>query len=98
MAFCVRWSEQAAEDLKEIVQYLRQHDPDMARLLAGKIIARLESAAEHALAGRVVPEKGDLSIREVLLNPYRLVYNVDEDQKAIFVVRIWHAARGEPKV
>ena len=97
MAFRVRWSEQAAEDLKELVQYLSQYDPEVARSLAERIVARLDGAAAHPLSGRVVPEKADPAIREIILSPYRLVYFVEDDQEAISVVRIWHAARGTPE-
>jgi len=97
MAYRVRWSEQASEDLKELVQFLSQHDPEIARSLAEKIVARLDATAEHPLSGRVVPEKANPAIREVILNPYRLVYFVEKEKEAISVVRIWHAARGDPQ-
>ena len=98
MAFGVRWSEPAAEDLKELVQFLSQYDTSVARSLAERIVARLDTAADHPFSGRVVPEKEDASIREIILSPYRLVYQVEEEEQVIFVVRIWHAARGIPEI
>lgn len=97
MAFRVRWSEQAVKDLEDIVHFLSHRDPEIARSLAERIIERLEAAAEYPLSGRLVPEKNDPSIREVILTPYRLVYWVEENRQAISVVRIWHAARGTPQ-
>ena len=59
MAFRVRWSEQAGEDLKELVKFLSQYDPEIARSLAGRIVDRLDAAAAYPLSARVVPEKED---------------------------------------
>jgi plasmid stabilization system protein ParE len=98
MAYILRWSERAAEDLRELLQYLSQHDPDIARSLAERIVAKLDATTAFPLSGRIVPEKGDPAIREVILSPYRLVYFVDEGKEAIFVVRLWHAARGAPEI
>ena len=30
--------------------------------------------------------------------PYRIVYRVREDQKLIEILRVWHAARGIPRI
>jgi toxin ParE1/3/4 len=98
MAFQLRWSKQAVEDLREIVQFISQDDPEAARSLAERIILRIEAAANFPFAYRPVPEKGDESIREIILKPYRLVYSIDTGNQLLHVVRIWHSARGTPKI
>jgi plasmid stabilization system protein ParE len=47
--------------------------------------------------GRLVPEFDDDMTREIIHNPYRIVYRFDAKQKVVFVSRFWHAARGTPK-
>jgi toxin ParE1/3/4 len=98
MAFQIVWSQTAVEDLKGIVQYITLDDPDAAAKLAGRIIQRIESASKLPFSNRTVPEKGQESIREAILKPYRIIYDVDAEQSAIQILRIWHAARGIPDI
>ncbi len=49
-------------------------------------------------ANRSVPEKGEESIRESILKPYRIIYETDTDREVIHILRIWHAARGIPEI
>ena len=98
MAHRIKWSTQAAEDLKEIVQYISYQNQDAAHSLAEKIILRIEAAANHPYSNRLVPEKNDETIREIILSPYRLIYSVEAGQQVMYIVRIWHAARGIPKI
>ena len=98
MAFQIIWSQTSVEDLKGIVQYIGSDDPDAAAKLADRIIQRIETASELPFSNRAVPEKGEDSIREVILKPYRLIYQVDTNHEVVHVLRIWHAARGMPEI
>ena len=96
MAFQIVWSATASEDLKEIVQYIAMDDRDAAAHLAERILQRIEVAADLPLSNRIVPEKSNESIRESILKPYRIIYQINDNQQAIHVLRIWHASRGIP--
>ena len=96
MAFHIIWSQTAAEDLKEIVLFIAGDNKDAAAGLAERIFHHIERAAEMPFSNRVVPEKSELSIRESILKPYRIIYKVDSDRNAIYILRIWHAYRGMP--
>ena len=98
MAFQIIWTQTAAEDLKEIVQYIALDDPDAAAKLAEHILIRIESASNLPFSNRSVPEKGEESIRESILKPYRIIYETDTDREVIHILRIWHAARGIPEI
>ena len=98
MAFQIIWSRTAVEDLKGIVQYIAMDDPDAAAKLADRIIQRFESASKLPFSNRIVPEKAEEPIREVVLKPYRLIYQVDSNRSVIHILRVWHAARGIPDV
>jgi len=84
--------------LKGIVQYIALDDRDAATNLAERIIQHIESASELPFSNRAVPEKAEESIREVILKPYRLIYQVDANRSIIHILRIWHAARGIPDI
>lgn len=96
MAFQIVWSEIAVEDLREIVQFIAQDDPAAAAKLADRILSRIETASELPFANRSVPEREDPSIREIILRPYRIIYQADDKRSAIHILRVWHAARGVP--
>ena len=98
MAFQIIWSQTSVEDLKGIVQYIALDDPGAAAKLADRIIQRIETASELPFSNRAVPEKAEDSIREVILKPYRLIYQVDTNHEVVHVLRIWHAARGIPEI
>ncbi len=98
MAFKVIWSLSACDDLKQIVQFIACDSPSAAASLAERILEHADSVSAMPWTGRMVPEKGDASIREVIVRPYRIIYLVEECQAAIHILRIWHAARGIPEI
>ena len=70
----VRWTTRAAEDLAEIVHYIAGDNPAAAEKTAKKIRKKVKGLAVHRKSGRVVPEFGHESIREVIVGHYRVVY------------------------
>ena len=98
MAFKIVWSQTAVEDLKGIVQYIALDNPEAAAKLADRIIQHIEAASNLPFSNRAVPEKAEESVREAILKPYRLIYQVDTDHNVIHILRIWHASRGIPEV
>lgn len=98
MAYTLVWTRVAASDLEAIVRYVARDNPGAARALAERILGRLDEVARFPRAQRLVPEFAEHDLREAILNPYRIVYHVNETSCTITVLRIWHAARGVPEV
>ena len=98
MAYQIIWTQTAAEDLKEIVQYIALDDPDAAAKLADRIIICIENASKFPFSNRSVPEKNEEFIRESIIKPYRIIYQTDTNRDVIHILRIWHAARRIPKI
>ncbi len=96
MACRIIWSQTAVDDLRQIVEFIARDAAAAAASLADRILRRIERAAELPFSNRAVPEKAEESVREIILRPYRIVYQVDDRRDAIHVLRIWHAARGAP--
>jgi len=46
----------------------------------------------------MVPEFQNELIREIILSPYRVIYEINDETATLSVLRIWHGARGEPEV
>jgi plasmid stabilization system protein ParE len=96
MDYQVVFSPVARDDLRNIVRYISLDAPDRALTFARFLITHTKSLARFPERGRVVPEFGDNSIREIIAHSYRIVYRLDHSQHLIQVVRFWHAGRGIP--
>jgi toxin ParE1/3/4 len=98
MDYAIKWTQSAINDLRSLVCYIARDDRNTAERFGNRIIAKIESIAAFPHIGRVVPEFHQEQLREVILSPYRLIYEVDETKCCIFILRIWHGARGTPSI
>ena len=87
----VRWSPEATEDLESIAEYITRDSEFYARAVVSEILSVSRDICNFPLAGRVVPEMDDKSIRERLIYSYRLVYRVEPEQ--ILVIAVIHGKR-----
>jgi toxin ParE1/3/4 len=98
MGFKVILTPQSIGDLETIVTFIAKDNPERARTFGHKLIDRALSVAAFPERGRVVPEMGEPSVREIIHGSYRIIYEIFPDAGSVFVLRFWHAARGEPEI
>jgi toxin ParE1/3/4 len=84
-------TETAYSDLEDIENYIAQDSPTIARRFILRIFDKIDQLSAYPKSGKFVPEINDNSIRELLLNKYRIIYQLSEN--AIIVLRIVHGAR-----
>lgn len=82
----VIWSQESLRRLIEIENYIEKDNPERAIKFIDKIIERGEDIKDFPLKGRIVPEFSINEIREVLLNSYRIVYQISKNQIEILTV------------
>ena len=70
----IRWSPQAVRDVEAIRDYIAQDSRRYAQLTVDRIITSVERLRAFPQSGRVVPERADPEIREVIVGPFRVVY------------------------
>lgn len=89
----LRWTEEAADDLERITDYLLTHAPERAPELAQAVYEAPTSLLTFPNRGRLGKKKGT---RELVLTPlpYVVVYAIRAD--VVFVVRILHGAQQWP--
>lgn len=85
------WSPQAVEDVEAIASYVARDSEHYANLLVERIVAAVDRLEAFPLSGRVVPEVGDESLREVVYGNYRIVYRLKPE--AVEIVTVFHSAR-----
>ncbi|RYD18030.1 MAG: type II toxin-antitoxin system RelE/ParE family toxin [Verrucomicrobiaceae bacterium] len=95
MAFRVIWSKTALADLRDLVRYIARDNQQIARRFGDLIVAKMDSLQTFPRTGRMVPEYREDLLREIVVSPYRIVYEIDDDSMTISVLRIWHGARGD---
>jgi toxin ParE1/3/4 len=98
MAFKIIWSQQAREDLRDIVTFIALDNPTAAESFGYLLMTKVDALAQFPRLGRAVPEENDEDIREIIFRSYRIVYQVIEKQQVVAIARVWHGARGEPEI
>lgn len=88
------WAPQALRDIEAIRNYIAEDSPRYADLVVARIIGAVERLATFPESGRVVPELGDPVIRELIVDPYRVVYRYRGN--AAGVVTVFRSSRAFP--
>ena len=92
----VVWTESAQEDLKQLVSFISADDPVSAERFGLGLVDHVEQASQQPWSGRKVPEANIEGLRELIYSPYRIIYEITDKEKIVYVIRVWHAARGKP--
>jgi len=96
--FKIVWTLRSREDLRDIATFIAKENPQAALKLGDLIFARVDTLEKFPELGRVVPERNQPNIREIVVKNYRLVYRLRQKEKILEILRVWHGARGEPKI
>lgn len=84
------WTEPALENLNDIAEYIAVSHPSAASQLVKHIFSKLQRLEQFPESGRIPEEISTLNYREVVINPCRVFYKVDNDS-----VYILHVLRQE---
>ena len=87
----VEWTAGARTALDDAVAYVAADSPTAAERLLLGILDAAASLAELTERGRVVPELEEPSVRELIVPPYRLVYEYDESH--VWILTLLHTAQ-----
>ena len=88
----IQISDSALDDLEKINEYYEEQGvPHIGINFVTEIMAHIETLPDNPKIGRVVPEFNSEDIRELIHNPFRVVYTIES--KVIHVVRVWRSER-----
>lgn len=85
------WTKKSLKDLRAINNYISLDSEFYAARFISKLIYRVEQLIEFPESGRIVPEKNDQEIREVIEGNYRIFYRLRKER--VTVLRIHNSAR-----
>lgn len=97
MAYKLIWSPASRDDLRQIVSFISRDSRERAGAFGFRLISETDKLETFPEIGRVVPEFQMVTIREIIVRSYRIVYRVDHARKIVEIARVWHAARGTPE-
>jgi len=89
------WAPQALEDVQAIRDYLSRSSIDYANLIVELIVTAVGRLERHPRSGRIVPEVGLPSLREVIVRDYRIVYQLRRN--VVEILTVFHGARAFPR-
>jgi plasmid stabilization system protein ParE len=70
----VIWTDPALADLETIAEYIARDSLRQASLLVQRAFLSTDRLDAFPQLGRIVPEIGDESVRELIVRPYRIVH------------------------
>lgn len=79
----VIWTEGALQDLDSNISFIAEDSVQNALDLLERILESAASLDELSERGRLVPESFDPDVRQLLVEPFRLLYCVGESEVTI---------------
>jgi len=91
----ILWTDRALEDLVQLRDWVSHDRPAAARKLAATLRKSVERLARFPHSGRLVPGFEARGYREVVVRPYRVIFQVVGSE--VHVLRVWHGRRDQPR-
>ncbi len=86
------WTDQALDDLEDIGDYIAETSEKYAKLTVQRLFEMPDIQKNYPRSGRIVPEKGDENVRELIEGSYRIIYEI-KSSDLIHILTVHHSAR-----
>ena len=88
----ITWTKKAVKDLNIIFEYISKDSEFYALNLINNIFRKIDVLQHHPRIGRIIPEKGVETLRELISGNYRIFYKINSPE-SVSVLRIHHSSR-----
>lgn len=82
----VKWTAHARVQLRQIHDYIAKDSPLYAKKVAEDLVRKSLALDELPRLGRVVPELGEDSVRELAAHSYRILYEIDATDVSVLAI------------
>ncbi len=82
----IHWTDEAIEQALKIREYLANTSPEYAVMITNRIFERVEQLLQFPHSGPLYKKAGLPQVRELLVRPYKIVYEVTHKQIRILAV------------
>ncbi len=90
------WTEPAVNDLQAIFDFISKDSEYYACVFIGEIIGSVEKLTDFPEIGRIVPEYQQNDIREIIVENYRVIYQLEQNR--ILILTVAHGRRDLTKL
>ena len=77
----VNWTKRALKDIDNIAEFIAEDSFYYAQVQVKRFFDKVEILKKYPTIGRVVPEKKQSNIREIILGNYRIIYKIISENK-----------------
>ena len=88
----VKWTKRALADADSIAEYIAKDSVYYAKIQIKRFFDKVEILKIYPKIGRIVPERKQPNIRDLILGNYRLIYKVI-NKNQIHILTIHHSKR-----
>jgi len=85
------WAEPALDDLNNIAEYIAVSNPNAAKQLVENVFSKVQALEPFPDSGKVPEEISNLNYREVVVNPCRVFYKVDN--ASVYILHVMRQER-----
>lgn len=89
----LRYTRRATERYTAVLVYLTEQNPQAAQNYFHKVESALGRLRTFPMLGGLTREYAHLAVRQVLVEPYRFFYVLDERRRTVWIVDVWHGAQ-----
>jgi toxin ParE1/3/4 len=88
----LEWSEPAVDDLRNLHAYISKDSTHYAAAFVERLLDAAEPLIDFPESGRHVPEMPSESVRELIVQGYRIIYQIEGDSRVV-VLTVVHGRR-----
>ena len=88
----VKWTKRALKDIDNIADYIAKDSFHYAQIQVKRFFDKVEILKKYPSIGRIVPEKKQENIREIILGNYRVIYKIVSKEQ-IDILTVHHSKR-----
>ena len=88
----VKWTKRALKDIDNIADYIAKDSFHYAQIQVKRFFDKAEILKNHPSIGRIVPEKKQDNIREIIIGNYRIIYKI-VSKGQIDILTVHHSKR-----
>ncbi|MGS0535187.1 type II toxin-antitoxin system RelE/ParE family toxin [Pseudoalteromonas sp. SaAl2] len=85
------WTNPALEDINDIAEYIALSNLLAAKNLVSEVFAKVERLEDFPESGKKPAELSNLNYREVVVNPCRIFYKIDNNK--VYILHIMRQER-----
>jgi len=87
----VDWSNLARDDLDDLVRYISRDSTFYAHRFGEKVVLATRRLGSFPESGRTIPEAEDKTLREIIVQGYRVMYRLETDR--VLILAVMHGSR-----